>query len=155
MPHHARHIRGFLRNSSATAALLDEIQRRDSLLEQVRRNIPTDIRSHCKQASVRDGQLTLTVDSPAWVARLKFLSPQILSGLIDGRDRERITERECRVQVIPEQTRLDTTNHTDTVASYPNAARHLLLASACVKSPELAESLKRLARSLSAENPRR
>jgi hypothetical protein len=165
LPRYARHIRGFLRNSTATAALLDEIKKRDDLLEQVRLAMPAAIRSHCKQASIRDGQLTLSVDSPAWVARLKLHSPQLLDALADAladtplaetplaKPGDRITAGECRVRVLPEQPLIAKTNAAQSMPFYPNAARHLLQASECVASPELAESLKRLAGSLAAGKP--
>lgn len=157
LPHYARHIRGFLRNSTATASLLDEIKKRDDLLERVRRAIPAAIRSHCKQASIQDGQLTLSVDSPAWVARLKLHSPQLLDALVAQGNRQLadawdpITAGECRVRVLPEQPLIVTTSRSKSVPSYPNAPHLLLQAAECVVSPELAKSLKRLAASLAGD----
>jgi hypothetical protein len=156
LPRYARHIRGFLRNSTATAALLDEIKKRDDLLEQVRRAIPAAIRSHCKQAAIQDGQLALWVDSPAWVARLKLHSPQLLAAMADAplaNTKNRITQAQCRIRVLPEESLIATDNPARSTIYYPEAARHLLQASECVASPELAASLKRLAGSLAADQP--
>jgi|GEM_PF-570966 len=151
LSHYARHVRGFLRNSTATASLLDEIKRQDNLLEQVRRAIPAAIRSHCKQASIQNARLTLLVDSPAWVARLKLHSPQLLDALANTR--EHCTACECRVRVMPEQPAIANKNLAQGAPFSPNAARHLLQAAECVTSPELAESLKRLASNFAAHTP--
>jgi hypothetical protein len=92
-----RHVRRYLHASEAVSALLAEVQRRDALLERVRTLLPESIARHCTQATIEDGCLTLIVDSPAWVDRLRFLSPQFLPAL--ARDADAV--QDCRVRVQP------------------------------------------------------
>lgn len=97
MPSGARHVRGFLRRSDAAAALLLELQRREELLARVRSLLPANLARHCMQATIEDGRLTLICDAPAWVDRLRLISPQFLAALVaDGAD-----VRGCRVRAQP------------------------------------------------------
>jgi len=145
MPDRARHIRRFLRQSDAVAALMDEIQRRDDLVEKIRRLLPSAIRPHCRQATIETGRLTVSVDSPAWVDRLRFLSPQFIDALNKGD----IEVTECVVRVLPELIAPVARNSkSPAAAALPEAARCVDAAANCVGDSALAESLRRLARSL-------
>ena len=144
MPDRARHIRRFLGQSDAVAALMDEIQRRDDLLQKIRRMLPSAVQPHCRQATIEAGRLTVSVDSPAWVDRLRFLSPQF----IDALNRGDVEVTECRVRVLPELTAPVARNGSFPAASLPEAARCVEAAADCVGDAALAESLRRLARSL-------
>ncbi len=93
----AQHIRGFLQGSDAVAALLLELRRREALLERVRSLLPASVARHCTQATLEEGQLTLSCDSPAWVDRLRFLSPQFLPALAEQGE----PVETCRVRALP------------------------------------------------------
>jgi len=93
----ARHIRGHLRRSEAVAALLDEIERRERLLAMIRAAVPAALAAHCRQAGLDAGRLTLLVDSPVWVDRLRFLSPQFVDALTAAG----VVVDECRVRAAP------------------------------------------------------
>jgi hypothetical protein len=145
MPDKAHHVRRYLRGTDSIAALLHELQQRDELLQRVRGAIPEALRAHCKQASLRDGRLNLSVDSPVWVSRLKLLAPE----LIDALRKTNLVINDCRVRALPEAT-LDGSGGTE-AATFSSlvAADNLLQAADAIADPELATSLRRLAGSLS------
>lgn len=53
-----------------------KLQRLESLLNK---RLPEQIRSHCRVAALTDGVLTLHADSPAWAAKLRYLTRDMLS----------------------------------------------------------------------------
>jgi len=145
MPDKARHVRRYLRGTDAVTALLNELQQRDELLQRVRGAIPEALRAHCKQASLRDGLLTLSVASPVWVSRLKFLAPK----LIDDLRKTDLAINDCRVRALPEASQARAEGREAAAFSHPAAAAHLVQAADAIAHPELATSLRRLADSLS------
>ena len=146
MQPNARHVRGFLKGSDAVSALLLELQRREALLGRVRSLLPASVARHCTQATVEDGRLTLICDSPAWVDRLRFLSPQFLVALAEAG----VEVQDCRVRAQPALP-----------ASYGVVERHILprpgtgavraveQTAAAMGDTPLAASLRRLAGTLS------
>ena len=52
-----------------------KLQRLESLLNE---RLPEQIRSHCRVAALTNGVLTLHADSPAWAAKLRYLTRDIL-----------------------------------------------------------------------------
>ncbi len=96
------HIRRHLRASQPIAALLDEIERREQLLSDLRQRLPADLAKHCCQAALSAGELTLFVDSPVWVDRFRFLCPELIgSAVIPGPDSVQTEVRTCKVRVLP------------------------------------------------------
>ncbi|MGD8207783.1 MAG: DciA family protein [Thiohalocapsa sp.] len=136
-----RHIRGHLRSASAVSALVDEIERREALLQKVRSLLPAPLCDRCRQAACNDGLLVLSVESPAWVSRFRLYSPRLLDAL---RQRDVIVN-DCQVRALPARP-VDT---PEPPARRPaisgTAAAHLVDAAACVADAALAESLTRLA----------
>jgi len=97
------HIRHHLRASQPIAALLDEIERREQLLSAIRQRLPADLAKHCCQASLSAGELSLFVDSPVWVDRLRFLCPEFIgSDLISGLASLDTEVKVCKVRVLPQ-----------------------------------------------------
>ncbi|WP_295881195.1 DUF721 domain-containing protein [uncultured Thiohalocapsa sp.] len=147
-PPRARHIRRFLHGSDAVSALLLELERREALLARVRALLPTSVAGHCTQATLDDGRLTLICDSPAWVDRLRFLSPQFLSALAGQGE----AVSECRVRAQPAAPM---SGHAPAVRTAPPrsgaddaAARSLEQTAAALGDTPLAGSLHRLAATL-------
>lgn len=97
MPKPTSHIRRHLRASKPVAALLDEIEQREQLLSEIRGHLPVSMARHCHQASLRAGELTLFVDSPVWVDRLRFLCSELIASLVATG----IEVETCRVRVLP------------------------------------------------------
>jgi hypothetical protein len=141
----ARHIRGFLQGSDAVAALLLELQRRDALLARVRSLLPASIAGHCTQATLEDGCLTLRCDSPAWVDRLRFLSPQFLPALAAQGD----AVESCRVRALPVVPAAHPPTEVRLAGRGDSAAARAMEQTAdALGDTALAESLRRLAGSL-------
>jgi hypothetical protein len=139
-----RHIRGHLRRSEAVAALLDEIERRERLLAVIRATVPAALAAHCRQAGLEAGRLTLLVDSPVWVDRLRFLSPQF----IDALTANGVEVRECRVRAAPGDAPIgDDRPPGARPAPSPVARNCLEQAAAAIGDGDLGRSLMRLARS--------
>ncbi|HBG95177.1 MAG TPA: hypothetical protein DDY14_07595 [Chromatiaceae bacterium] len=145
-----RHIQTFLRHSDAISKLLAEIQERANLLQQVRLLIPADIRPHCRQASLRDHLLIVCVDSPAWVAQMRLYAPTLIN-TFNTRYHESRTRKlnECRIQVLPEPPMFVNTTDRSPIKNSSVAISSLLQASRCVMNQELADSLAKLANTLS------
>ncbi|MEA1048723.1 DciA family protein [Lamprobacter modestohalophilus] len=96
------HIRRHLRASQPIAALLDEIERRERLLSELRLRLPADLAKHCSQAALSAGELTLFVDSPVWADRFRFLCPELIgSVLINGPAAVDAEVKACKVRVLP------------------------------------------------------
>lgn len=77
------------------ASLLARARSLASLQDRIRRLLPEPLGAHCTVSNLRRGTLSLTADSPAWAARLRFLAPQLQRQL--GSDRIRTV----RVRVRP------------------------------------------------------
>jgi hypothetical protein len=149
MPPRARHVRRFLQGSDAAAALLAEIERRDALLSRVRALLPASVARHCTQASLDDGLLTLVCDSPAWVDRLRFLSPQFLPALATSG--EAATACRVRAQPTPALAALEAGPRPDippAARATPEAAQTMQQTAAALGDTPLAGSLLRLAETL-------
>lgn len=150
----AQHIRGFLQGSDAVAALLLELRRREALLERVRSLLPASIARHCTQATLEDGQLTLSCDSPTWVDRLRFLSPQFLPTLAEQGE----PVATCRVRAQPisgaiqdaaqQSPPFESANPGNATGAQSGAVRALEDTAAALGDTPLAASLRRLAGSL-------
>ncbi|TVQ86127.1 MAG: DUF721 domain-containing protein [Chromatiaceae bacterium] len=138
------HLRGHLRKNEAIAALLIEIEQREALLSTIRAALPAPLAGHCQQAAVAAGRLTLIVDSPVWVDRLRFIAPQ----LIDAVRRTGAEVATCRVRAVPlvgppnASGRADEAGHSFTPTL---AATCLRQAAADVGDSALGQALRRLA----------
>ena len=146
MPSPAHHVRRYLRASEAVAALLDEASRRERLLALVRASVPSRIAEHCRQAVLDDRELTVFVDSPVWVDRLRFLSSQ----LIDALSSEGVNARRCSVRVLPPSSGPAAAGADAGTGAMPSASAAAALhrASLAVGGTALSEALARLARTM-------
>jgi len=54
-----------------------EITRRNSYTQQLRAVLPTAMAPHCQVVNLQHGTLSIAVDNSAWLAKLRFLVPQI------------------------------------------------------------------------------
>jgi hypothetical protein len=96
------HIRRHLRASQTLSALIDEIERRERLLAALRQALPDDMASHCRQAALSAGTLTLFVDSPVWVDRFRFLCPELIGSILLAGFSSTVAEvKTCKVRVLP------------------------------------------------------
>lgn len=147
-------VGALLHKTEAAAALLKSIQEKAALLQQVRAFLPSDIQPHCKQASIQDGVLTLSVDSPAWSSRLRLQTPALIGAIEAVRPEaplapEALLIRKLRIRVLPvPPAPADHDRETVRPAS-PAAAQLLKQAAEDVANHELARSLTNLAITLS------
>jgi hypothetical protein len=137
-----RHVRGLMRRSTPVAALLAELERREQLLQRLHRDLPPSLAAHCRQAALDAGRLTLIVDSPVWVSRLKVLVPQ----LVDSVREDGIEIVDWRIRALPlaslPMTQSRALGPPSVPSSGPSAER------------PLAAALRRLSASLSARSGR-
>lgn len=144
MPDRAKHIRGLLGQSDAVSALLQEIRRREEALALVRRQLPPAMAAHCRQATVESGRLVLFVDSPVWVDRLRFVSPQFTDALRE----QGVEVTDCRVRVLPENVSPRSPTASPVIGASHESIACLHRAAEDIADRSLSESLRRLARSL-------
>jgi hypothetical protein len=145
MPDRAKHIRGFLGRSDAVNALLQEIRRREDVIALVRRLLPPAIAGHCRQATIDNGHLALFVDSPVWVDRLRFVSPQLIDAL---NTQGAVEVTDCRVRVLPESAGPSPSASSPAVGASHESIACLQRAADDIADRSLSESLRRLANSL-------
>jgi hypothetical protein len=135
----AHHIRRHLRSSTAVAALLDEIERREQLLSLVCRHLPGELGMRCRQATLVAGELTLFVDSPVWIDRFRFLCRDLVSDLsADG-----VEVETCRARVLPAGSNVPSPEGLG-----KESVRQQNLSDPDVAGSELSRALARLARTL-------
>lgn len=144
-----RHVRGHLRRSDPVAALLDAIERRERLLSTVHAALPAALARHCRQAALDQDRLTLIVDSPAWVDRLRFLSPQV----VDALTTLGVPVRDCQVRVVPGHRPADEEPAAGSGHRSAVATQCLEQAATGLGDGPLAASLRRLAHTLDPAQP--
>jgi hypothetical protein len=131
-----------LADQEALRAILNAVERQRLLLAAVQARLAPPLDQHCRYADLDNGRLTLVTDSPVWAARLRFLAPELLTGLHETHG----VIKECRVRVQPTSlpTRAPTQAHR-AIAMPPAAARLLLAAAEAQAGTELGLALRRLA----------
>jgi len=71
-----------LLNSGKTLATIGgKLAEQDALLKQLRSLLPEPLSAHCVWSILKQGELIVLVDSPAWASRLRYLSPKITQQL--------------------------------------------------------------------------
>ncbi len=124
--------------------LLGQARQLQALDEQVRNQLPDNLRPHCHVLSLHDRILILATDSPVWAARLRFHAPRLVKQLT----RQRIVSvRLVRVLVIPPEKTMTSARKTapDEEQGHRRAAA-LEQAAQTVSDPRLKSALLRLSR---------
>lgn len=150
-----RHIQRFMRQGDAVTALLDSLNQRNALLDQLRPLLPEALARHCLQANLDKEDLVLSTDTAAWAAALRFQGPELIQRLAG----QGIQVKRCRIRVLPGAAAIEFRNAktTDGAARTLHAhrsqkgANFIGEAADNVTDPGLADSLRRLARTLSSE----
>lgn len=129
-----------LRNASA---LTETVARARALIALERRffalvNEP-ELPSHCRLANLREAVLVLETESPAWAARLRYATPEMVRRLAAG-DFPPIDE--IRIRVRPQHAPADAARRA---TLSPGSAAHLREAAATLDDAPLAAALRRLA----------
>lgn len=114
---------------------VEKAQAQSLMLEEVTRQLPPAIRSHCLGARLDGDTLVVLADCAAWATRLRYALPSILPGL---------GARKSRVRVMPlEQRRPKPVRERPRMPS--GAAAVLAQTAETTDDPELAAVLRRLA----------
>ena len=72
----SRSLASLLKNKGFSH-LQAEITRRKRYTEQLRAILPATMAPHCQVVQLQHGSLSIAVDNSAWLAKLRFLVPQI------------------------------------------------------------------------------
>ncbi|MFQ5488044.1 MAG: DUF721 domain-containing protein [Gammaproteobacteria bacterium] len=83
----ARPFRQLLHDhGGAFGRLRERCEQLKQLDRLVRKHLPEALREHCRVANLRDGELVLQTESPAWSAMLRYQLPSLLKRLqaVDG-----------------------------------------------------------------------
>jgi hypothetical protein len=139
------HILELLRALGPVAEQVDRQGRQDGLLGEVRGLLPVAERPHCLRASRQGDVLSLTLDSAAWVTRLRYRIPQLVLAFSPTG----ITAIKTRVEP-PGQGAIGPSkggmSRRSGIWLTPQVAGHLLAAADEIGDPRIAEALRRLAR---------
>ncbi len=140
------HIQELLRTIQGVAGHLEQLRRDEGLLGEVRGRLPVSTRSHCLQAAVKNGTLTLTLDSSSWATRVRYLEVELVGAF------SAVGVTAVKTQIRPPgraARRRAPWPMTGAKRLKPATVSHLLEAADHIVDPELAEALRRLARSQS------
>lgn len=133
-----RSLNSFLGKDSHLRQLVKQAQANTALLQAVQGCLPSPLDQHCLAAHIHEGQLVLFTDSPAWVMRFRFSTPQILAEL--HKTRPNLRGVRVRVQLV-QQSRPRTRRRP----MLSQEARAMLRETAAgVDNPGLKAALKRL-----------
>jgi len=124
------------------ASLLERARRLNDLDRALRRHLGDPLARHCRLANVEERRVVLETDSPAWVARLRYRSPEILEFLRRQRGLEKLERAELRVSPAA-QTRTETRPRAHLS---PRAAGLLRDVADATEDPALKRALRRLSR---------
>ncbi len=61
--------------------LLFKISECSEITFQIKKQLPDFIATHCNQCTINEKRLTILVDNPIWVSRLRFYTPSLLEKL--------------------------------------------------------------------------
>lgn len=125
-------------------SLLRRAQAIEELTALVRTHLEAPLGQHCHVANLQHGVLTLQADSPAWAARLRYLTPQLRSALCADA-RFDVPLATIRVTVAPRAAPRPGRPPRRAQLS-PESATTLRAAADGLSDPRLAAALRRLAR---------
>lgn len=77
--------------------LYREVEAQKKLLDSIRPLLPNSLGPHCTAAHLREGQMVLFTDSPAWASRLRYSIPEIQEKMV----RAGIAVSSVRIRVNP------------------------------------------------------
>jgi hypothetical protein len=92
------HVRELLQSNRLIRKHLEHRDRELALLGMVLSRLPDPLRAHCRDVALAEGVLTLFLDSPAWVTRVRFLIEDLTRSL----EREGIVKIATQVRIRAE-----------------------------------------------------
>lgn len=128
---------------SKLAASVNKIQSYDQVLDSV---LDETLRAHLRVANIRDNELILLADSPAWATRARLVLPRILESIIEARPEAHLTG----VKIITRPARADEPSGVGRPNPISAKTRKLLSDVANgIDNPKLRRALLHLARTKS------
>jgi hypothetical protein len=135
----AVHVCDLLTANPAMTRCLEQQGREDGLLAQVHALLPPTARPHCIKASMTEGKLSLTVDTVAWVTRLRYMAPDLVQGLAETG----VTAVKIRTRPQRGGAQVKTTRRLARLS--PAVVDHLMMAAEHIGDEGIAAALRRLA----------
>lgn len=139
-----RPIRDLLEHSATVGALMRDLRQQQQLLATVRALLPANQASHCLDARLHRGVLTLFADSPVWTNKLRFTTPRLLSEV----RRAHPGVASIAVRTFPRRQFQGPKRHRRKAVPSKRAAALVEDGALAVVSPSLRSALMRLARTL-------
>jgi len=136
----SNHLGSLLRRNPRLQQLHEQARKLQQLQGMLERQLPPTLRGHCRVAALEQGVLTLHVDSPAWAAKLRFLTADIMKLFHDSNTSVSVST--IRIKARPPEVK-PRERKPDTRIS-PRTARFLRDVAETIEDPQLRASLRRL-----------
>ena len=128
------------------SSIIDPLKAQNRLLIDVKKAVPPFLREHCVACVVKENNLILFTDSPAWASRLRFHGASIIDELNQPLRSNTITKVKLRVLIPPTTPKTNREQHSQVPSS---KTIHALKSSAnTLSNIELKNALSRLALTL-------
>lgn len=108
-------------------------------------HLEPSLASQCRVANLRDGTLILSTTSPAWNHKLRYSALDILSSLRANPQWSGLKSIEVRVDYLPENESMSSTNLKSRLGISSHNAQLLLDTAQQVSDNKLADALRKLA----------
>ncbi len=118
--------------------LVRMLDKQQSLLEDIRAQLPTPLDQHCLHARISGSLLIIHTDSPVWNAKLRFHSPQLIRSL---------RQQAPKLQRVKIKVLIDPLHNPMQRQANPlseQSSAHILDMADSVADPELQAALRRL-----------
>jgi len=143
MPFKPRRVQQLLAQNDALKTIYLQTQQQKKLLAEVRKTLPSQMARHCSAAILNGTVLTLLTDSPVWVSKMRFQSPNLLSALRSDHPGIASISVRCNAPLKPgPEKRKPTARHSDHAAGWVDSS------AADIENPALRSALLRLAKAL-------
>lgn len=130
------------RSDSHLQSLLERAQYLQSLTRVLREHIDPVLSDHITVVNIRRDSAIVAADSPAWLSKIRYLSPVILQILQEQAGLMSINNIQFKVQPSADsETRTQVSRHATLSAS---SSKILESAASGARDPKLAEVLQRL-----------
>ncbi|MDZ7735352.1 MAG: DUF721 domain-containing protein [Gammaproteobacteria bacterium] len=135
-----RNLGSLLRQNPRLGHLYAHARKLQQLQAVLDNHLPQPLASHCRVAALEHNVLTLHTDSPAWAAKLRFLTADIVKTLQNSN--ADVSVDTIRVKARPPETKPQTVRSGTNLS--PLTARLLRDIAETIDDPELRASLLRL-----------
>ncbi|MCP1726113.1 hypothetical protein J2T60_000078 [Natronospira proteinivora] len=129
------------------AQLIDIAGRQNSLTMRVRDRLPGPLAPHCLGVEFHEGKLRITMDSPAWATRLRYLLPQLESSLkqLPMPAAQSLEVRAGRTGDKAPAARPTSSTEDQGPGLSADSREHIRQAARGIRDPELRQAFERLA----------